>query len=201
MSEIIFPGYENIKLRFDTETRYTIMSLPSGQKDIIGLVLPPELIELNRLVKTLPSDAAIMEVGSCMGLSSGAMALGCLGTKRRLYVLDTFPLGNLAKFDRGMKSLKVNPHIVMYRGDSRSMPIQYPPEKIDMLFIDGDHSIETVKSDSDNFFSCLKSGGILALHDHGNQFDGPRMAWDKLIAESKVKLLNKVLSLIVGIKQ
>jgi len=201
MSESIdSPGHENIKLRFDDKTKYTSMHLSNGA-EITGLVLPPELIELNRIVKTLPDNAAIMEVGSCMGLSSGAMALACLGTERRLYVLDTFPLGNLAKFDRGMKALGVNPHIIIYRGDSRTMPIQYPPEKIDMLFIDGDHSIETVRSDSDNFFPCLKSGGILALHDHGNQFDGPRMAWDKLIAEGKVKPLNKVLSLMVGIKQ
>jgi len=198
MSENIdFPGHENIKLRFDNETRLTIMSLLEGKKEITGLVLPPELIELNRLVKTLPDDAAIMEVGSCMGLSTGAMALGCLGTKRRIYAVDTFPFNNLTVFFDGMTALGVNNHIFAIK--TSSSVLSYSPEKLAMLFIDGDHSIEMVQNDSDNFFPFVKPGGIVALHDYG--FDGPRMAWDKLIAEGKVKPLNKVLSLMIGVKQ
>lgn len=37
--------------------------------------------------------------------------------------------------------------------------------EIDMLFIDADHSYESVKKDFDSFFPLLKDDGIILLHD------------------------------------
>lgn len=38
-------------------------------------------------------------------------------------------------------------------------------DKIDLLFIDGDHSYEGVKSDFDMYAPLVKDGGIIAFHD------------------------------------
>ncbi|MDP3836951.1 MAG: class I SAM-dependent methyltransferase [bacterium] len=38
-------------------------------------------------------------------------------------------------------------------------------EKIDFLFIDGDHSYEGVKSDFENYYPLVKPGGLIAFHD------------------------------------
>lgn len=43
--------------------------------------------------------------------------------------------------------------------------IAWPGTKIDMMFIDADHSYEGVKSDVDAWFSYLKSGGYIYFHD------------------------------------
>ena len=50
-------------------------------------------------------------------------------------------------------------------------------EKIDFLFIDGDHSYEGCKKDVALYMPLLKSGGIIAFHDIG---------W----AEGVVKVIN-----------
>jgi len=38
--------------------------------------------------------------------------------------------------------------------------------KIDFLFIDGDHSVEAVKNDWNNYSPLVGSGGIIAFHDY-----------------------------------
>ncbi|NQV88102.1 MAG: class I SAM-dependent methyltransferase [Parcubacteria group bacterium] len=38
-------------------------------------------------------------------------------------------------------------------------------DKLDVLFIDGDHSYEGIKKDFDMYTSLVKSGGIVAFHD------------------------------------
>lgn len=39
-------------------------------------------------------------------------------------------------------------------------------QQIDFLFIDGDHNIEGVQSDWDNFSPFVRSGGIVVFHDY-----------------------------------
>jgi len=38
-------------------------------------------------------------------------------------------------------------------------------QKIDFLFIDGDHRYEGVKTDFEMYFPLVRSGGLIALHD------------------------------------
>jgi predicted O-methyltransferase YrrM len=40
-----------------------------------------------------------------------------------------------------------------------------PPEGVDFLFIDGDHTYEGVKSDFEMYAPLVRAGGIVALHD------------------------------------
>lgn len=55
--------------------------------------------------------------------------------------------------------------------------------QIDFLFIDGDHSVEGVRSDWDNYSPFVRSGGIIAFHDYDpfavkrNNRDGQGAAW------------------------
>ncbi|MFX0024319.1 MAG: class I SAM-dependent methyltransferase, partial [Candidatus Hermodarchaeota archaeon] len=37
--------------------------------------------------------------------------------------------------------------------------------RVDLLFIDGDHSYDGVKKDFENYFSLVKKDGIIAFHD------------------------------------
>jgi predicted O-methyltransferase YrrM len=40
-------------------------------------------------------------------------------------------------------------------------------KKVDFLFIDGDHSYESVKSDVDDWFPKLNNGAMVIFHDIG----------------------------------
>lgn len=57
-------------------------------------------------------------------------------------------------------------NLVSMRGDSKQ--VDFSPFKgyFDMVFIDGDHSYEGVKSDTENAFEMVKSGGVIAWHDY-----------------------------------
>jgi predicted O-methyltransferase YrrM len=56
-------------------------------------------------------------------------------------------------------------------GDSRSIPVRNAVERavggqrVDVLFIDGDHSYEGVCSDYLNYRDLVRDGGIIAFHD------------------------------------
>ncbi|WP_170233996.1 class I SAM-dependent methyltransferase [Bizionia myxarmorum] len=66
-------------------------------------------------------------------------------------------------------------------------------EKIDFLFIDGDHRYEGVKQDFDMYKDLMNSGGLIGFHDivasdyHHNMQCYVDKLWDELILEYKHK--------------
>lgn len=66
-------------------------------------------------------------------------------------------------------------------------------KEIDYIFIDGDHNYEAVKTDFNDWYPHVKTGGIIALHDSACNRGGP-MYWpgpsqlaDELI-QDKIRL-------------
>lgn len=55
-------------------------------------------------------------------------------------------------------------------------------ELYDAVFIDGNHSYEYVKKDLENYWSKVKPGGIIALHDAN--FEGERYGTPRVLRES-----------------
>ena len=60
----------------------------------------------------------------------------------------------------------------LIRGDSHDAAIQSRVQnevcklrKLDLLFIDGDHSYEGVKADFESYRGLVRSGGVIAFHD------------------------------------
>lgn len=52
-------------------------------------------------------------------------------------------------------------------------------EKVDFLFIDGDHWVDSVRSDFLNYGSLVKSNGLIAFHDVNiNDANGPGGFWN-----------------------
>lgn len=65
----------------------------------------------------------------------------------------------------------------LIRGDSHSAEVQSAVrdvlgrEKLDLLFIDGDHSYTGVKQDFENYMPMVARGGVIALHDIAEHVD------------------------------
>lgn len=60
----------------------------------------------------------------------------------------------------------------------------------DVLYIDGDHSYEAIKQDLYCYAPCVKSGGLILIHDveavtPPNVFPGVRKAFDEIGSKSK----------------
>ncbi len=63
------------------------------------------------------------------------------------------------------RKFKVDDIITVYEGDSREMIHQMKDDYYDMVFIDGGHEYSIVKSDIENGYKKLKSGGVMILDD------------------------------------
>jgi cephalosporin hydroxylase len=64
--------------------------------------------------------------------------------------------------------------------------------KIDFLFIDGDHRYEAIKEDYNLYSSLVRQGGIIAFHDIGeNEQGGGRMFWNEIKNNFKYKEILK----------
>ncbi len=71
-------------------------------------------------------------------------------------------------------------------------------KKIDVLFIDGDHTYEGVKKDYNNWISSVKSGGHILFHDACNARKGAtkRIGVAKFIEEINLKKIHEIGSLV-----
>lgn len=67
--------------------------------------------------------------------------------------------------------------------------LQFSEETLHLIFVDGNHSYDYVKTDIQLFYPKLKVGGIMAFHDYYDaKFPGVRSAVDQFVSKNKLKL-------------
>jgi predicted O-methyltransferase YrrM len=115
-----------------------------------------------------------LEIGSYLGASSCFIAAGIkrAGTNSKLYCIDTWQNDSMTEGNRDTyaeflkNTSKYNEFIFPIRTTSVNASKTFN-EKIDFLFIDGDHSYEGVKSDVDTWLPKLSDGAPVIFHDSG----------------------------------
>jgi predicted O-methyltransferase YrrM len=134
-----------------------------------------ELLTLHNLAK---SASVAVEIGSYLGASSVAIASG-LPENGKLYCIDIWKSNPAMRPDpKSGRSLfeeflfNVDEYIDKIKALARYSydVIDYFLEneiKTDLLFIDGDHTAEGVKTDWDLYSGIMQPGGIVVLHDYG----------------------------------
>lgn len=112
-----------------------------------------------------------MEIGTWMGESIAAVS----GVADRCYsislpdddknLINYFKrINNKNNFSRYFSNKKNN--IFHYYEDSKTFDFKIIPDKIDLVFIDGDHSYEGIKSDTKKIFDIIdKNNAIVVWHD------------------------------------
>lgn len=139
--------------------------------------------ELSRLAAIVAErrPARILEIGTARGgtlclfsklAAADAMILsvdlpgGEFGGGYALYYVPIFRM-----FKRQSQKLR------LIRGNSHTPEIQSAVrgllghDKLDMLFIDGDHSYTGVKQDFEDYMPMVKAGGLVVLHDVAEHTD------------------------------
>ena len=117
-----------------------------------------------------------VEVGVYEGQSAAYLAVElatlCDDVPARLDLVDNF--GGQAGADRVKASLSRVANIIgdIVVGDSAASASRYPDASLDFVFIDADHSYESVSRDIDAWRSKVRPGGILAGHDFALEFPG-----------------------------
>jgi len=128
--------------------------------DINGWLFPEE----GRALAELAEGKDVLEIGSYCGLSTV-----CIGrTAKSVTAVDYFdgrstpiPDNTLPAFQASCERYGIwNKVTVRHPDDSLS------GAEFDLVFIDGDHAAESVKSDIDKALSVLRPGGLIAFHDY-----------------------------------
>lgn len=160
--------------------------------EIHGWLAVNEAVALFELAASLPQDGPrVVEIGAWLGKSSFVLAKGLEGKKDpSLHCIDPFnadgdslsvdayhetserygrPL--LDVFTENMRRLGVDGTIEALPGYSSEVVAGFEErvDRIDMLFIDGNHDHDYVDQDYVDWSPLIQSGGIIAFHDVAQQ--------------------------------
>jgi hypothetical protein len=167
------------------------------------LVSPNQEQWLFQVVRKMPRMANIVEIGSFMGRSTISMALGCLGSGRRVFAVDTFQ-GNAGDFVKGQHGVEwtgdvffdqfmanveqsgVCDYVVPLMGISQEVG-RFWKAPIHCLFVDGSHEFEDIQADLACFYPHVVAGGIVALHDVTPDWPGPYRIWNEKIRPQLIR--------------
>ncbi|MEA3463010.1 MAG: class I SAM-dependent methyltransferase [Bacteroidota bacterium] len=134
-----------------------------------GGSLPTDMMLLAGLAEGI-ENCAYFEIGTWRGESVATIA-------PRAASCYTLCLSDADMLKRGMHPLTIESHrqfsrdlenVTQLRGDSRSFNYKQLNKKFDLIYIDGDHHYDVVKSDTENIFRHLvHEKSIVVWHDYG----------------------------------
>jgi predicted O-methyltransferase YrrM len=119
-------------------------------------------------IKAILDGDRYLEIGTFDGIVISILAE--LFPYKEFHAIDKFSVGfNTASgcLQYFIDNNKHNNNVFLYVGDSTEVCPQLTG-LFDVIFIDGDHSYDWVKTDIQNVWSLLRPKGILAFHDCGS---------------------------------
>lgn len=146
----------------------------------LGLVRDGEAKLLYDIARELPKGALVAEIGSWMGKSATAIALGLREVGGTLHTIDDhrgipgtdLPSGPAAReqFLKNLESAGVRDLIQHHALSSDDLAPSWDI-MLDFLFIDGNHEYAAARRDIFNYAPFVKPGGWIAFHDVGMKED------------------------------
>lgn len=131
----------------------------------------------------LQNGSVFVELGSWKGRSIAYITVEIVNLNKdvKIYAIDTWQgtmnsevhQEEISKLDTSLYDhflSNISPainHIIPMKSDSSSASSTFLDESIDIIFIDADHSYESVKNDILKWYPKIKQGGIISGHDYG----------------------------------
>lgn len=185
-------------------------------KDIDGFLAPIEAVGLCEYASKLGPDSTVVEIGSWKGKSTYCLAAGLKSGK--VYAIDPFDASGEESSAGLYDTLKgEQPLLEQFKENMRNcgvldkvQPMPGPSSKfvgeikaVDLLFIDGDHSVEGCKYDYDHFEPDLKVGGYLLFHDYHPERKDLGPTWvieNQVIPSGRYEFCERMAALWIGRK-
>jgi hypothetical protein len=171
-------------------------------RDLDGWLTENEALGLYSVASKLPGNSTVVEIGSWQGKNTYCISKGLRSGK--IYAIESFNADGgfdveseklylqkrgdtdlLENFKKNMQQLRVLKKIIIKKGYSYQFHEDF--NKLNFLFIDGDHSIEGCKPDFDLYSSKIVPGGYIAFHDYYEERGelGPTYVIKNLVLKSK----------------
>lgn len=157
-----------------------------GINDLLG-----ELI--NIFSDKEPTPRVMIEIGSYMGEST--MMFASSGIFETIHSIE--PHKGTEKFNKDYgynwedieKEYKINTrhfdNIIHHKTFSYNLLDKFEDNSIDFIYIDADHTYESVKKDIESYLPKLKDGGVIGGHDYQDKWPGVINAVNETIGEPR----------------
>lgn len=150
---------------------------------------------LATLASQLPPEKVILEVGSFQGRSTCALAAGSkIGSNNKIHVVDTFsslngifPESTLPVFLKNIKTKGFSKLVTIHQNTSAKEAEKWFNRDIGLLFIDADHSYESVKNDFNSWSRHLAHNGLIVFHDSNQK--GPNRLILEILKNERYKVV------------
>lgn len=130
-----------------------------------------ELRALYRLARNCPPGATMLEIGSYLGASTCYLGAGAAKIGGKVVCVDTWqnetmPDGIRDTYSEFLCNTEgIRPQLITVRKRSDQLMRYDVPGPINLAFIDGDHSLEAVRSDFERITPWLADDATIAFHD------------------------------------
>ena len=189
----------------------SLESVEAQVRKVDGWLSRPEGRLLYRLARQCTGRGSIVEIGSWKGKSTIWLANGSRsGQKTKIHAVDPHTgstehqqqFGRVWTFDEFQRNIKsagvddlIVPHVDFSEAAARTFK-----DPVELIFIDGLHEYEGVKSDFEAWFPKVIDGGIMAFHDTTG-WPGPRrLVIERLFKSPFFKNVRFVRSITYGEK-
>jgi len=132
-----------------------------------------EAAHLYSAVKALDGTPRVVEIGRYRGGTT--LLLAAAGGQVLSIDVDESLAASDASLRSAMSRLGLADRVELVFGDSSSYPIV--PGSVDLVFVDGDHTYDSVSGDVAHWLPALRDGGTLLLHDA--KFPEPSRPWNR----------------------
>jgi predicted O-methyltransferase YrrM len=181
-------------------------------EQIPGFLYPAEAAHLYALACEIPQGGRVVELGCYRGKSTTAMLFGVREREGVLCTVDPFEgvmVGDIElhnyytrevqdvacnlQLDKYLRIVVGYSHEVVLDVDTEEFPIRTP---IDLLFIDAEHSYESVSRDLADWSPLMTDNGRIALHDHNANWPGVQLAVAEFVARAGWRIVSQVEGLV-----
>ncbi len=174
--------------------------------DIPGFLYPREIAHLYALASEIPQGGTVVELGCYRGKSTTALAYGAQSQSGKLHTIDPFEgvmVGNIEVskgyanevIDR-IQRLSYGSLFTLHVGYSHEVVKDWQRGRIDLLFIDAEHSYESVARDLADWSPLVTDTGRIALHDHNSNWPGVQLAVAEFITRHNWRIISQVEGLV-----
>ena len=147
-------------------------------------------VEAAKLGELAAAAGDVLEIGSAFGYSAVVMALA--GARVAAIDPHTWIPGSLPAMQHHLASYEVAERVAILQGLSVPVIGELAAEgtRFGLVFVDGDHSAEAVRADVEAARTVLAPGGVLAMHDFGEDCccPGVRVALEGLFPDGPDEL-------------